>query len=130
MNKVLILLSVFVSTMFAQQKNINHNIVATVVPAKSNLTVIDEITFPDNLINTDIVFTLNSALKISKVTNGSVSLIKKEVAKNEVGMDHDQNGIEQNLELNKYLLEVTDSKKPITIYYSGKIISQLECLYG
>ncbi len=126
MNKVLILLSVFVSTMFAQQKNINHNIVATVVPAKSNLTVIDEITFPDNLINTDIVFTLNSALKISKVTNGSVSLIKKEVAKNEVGMDHDQNGIEQNLELNKYLLEVTDSKKPITIYYSGKIISQLE----
>jgi aminopeptidase N len=126
MNKVLILLSILVSSLFAQQKYVNHNIIATVTPSESNLSVIDKITLNKGLKNTDIVFTLNSALKITKVLNGTASLIKTEAAKNEVGMDHDQNGVEQNLKLNKYLLEVTDSKEPVTIYYSGKIKSQLE----
>ena len=126
MKKLLISLVVLTSALFAQTKPVNHNIIATVTPAESNLSVIDKITFPENLAKNDIVFTLNSALKISKVINGSASLIKKEPAKNEIGMDHDQNGVEQNMELNKYLLEVSDPLQPVTIYYSGKIVSRLE----
>jgi hypothetical protein len=44
MKKALILLSIFVSSLFAQQKYFNHNIVATVNPTESNLSVIDKIT--------------------------------------------------------------------------------------
>ncbi len=126
MKKLFLIILIAAASMSAQENTIRHNINAAVNPAVSEISVIDKITVPDNMANSDIIFTLNSALKISKVENCTVSLIKTESASNEIGMDHDENGVKQSLKINKYLLEPKEGHKEFTFQYSGKILSPLE----
>ncbi len=126
MKKLLTVILFSVTTFFAQTNIIHHDIEATVTPKTSELSVVDKITVPPGMYDSDIIFTLNSALKINSVKNGSVSLIKTEKASGEIGMDHDANGVEQSLKINKYLLEPENGKHEITISYAGKILSALE----
>ncbi len=125
MKRLIIIFLFAFAAVNAQDTAIHHGIKATVKPELHQLSVVDTLTFPKAMRNSDIIFTLNSALKISAVKNAEISLIKTEEAKNEVGMDHDENGIKQDLKINKYLLEIKGSSKPIIIEYSGKILSAL-----
>ncbi len=121
MKKIFIIMAFLALGAYAQ--NIFHKIEADVKPETSEITVRDEITFPKSFDN-EIIFKLNYALKIGKVENGTVTLIKKETTGENVGMDHDNDT--EPLVVGKYLLEISDLSKPVIFEYGGKIDSPIE----
>ncbi len=100
-----------------------HKINAKVEPSKSFIAVSDTVQFPENT-NEEIVFDLNASLKVTKIENGEITLIKKSATSENVGMDHDRD--EKPLVIAKYLLEIKDTEKPVIFVYNGKIDSPIE----
>ena len=122
MKRIALFFALLLTANFTAQ-NLYHKISANVNPSTSAIEVIDTVFLPTNS-PTNIVFELNSALKIGSVENGEITLIKTERTNENVGMDHDTDT--EPLEVSKYLLEIKETSQPVTFSYGGKIDSPIE----
>jgi len=115
---ILIILAIYG---FSQEVKINHSLQVKINPETTEISVIDTLTLSQN---TPRDFLLNAALIPTSKTKG-ISLKKIENTKaNDVGMDRDDNGEENNLDLSRW--QIKGDGQILVIAYNGKIESEIE----
>jgi len=106
---------------FSQEVKINHNLQVKINPETAEISVVDTMTLSEN---TPREFLLNAALIPASKTKG-ISLKKLENTKaNDVGMDRDDNGEKNTLDLTRW--QIKGKGQTIVIAYQGKIDSEIE----
>ena len=127
--RTLTIVLISVISVFAQTANIHHKLKVKISPATSQLTVIDSLTIDSKILKDNLTFKLNAALKlIPQSKNAKVKIYSREITGNDVGMDRDDAGSENNLNLKEYVLIGYEKDKPLKLHleYSGKIKSPIK----
>lgn len=127
MIKKIVVLLLFAITITAQNKMIHHKISVEIKPIDSFISVVDEITIPDNQIIDELKFKLHNGLVVEK--NEFIKKLPNAVSAKDVGMDKDDATSENGLMLNVYVLNIPNNVKnkfEITIKYSGRIESPIK----
>ena len=115
---------------FAQNNLIHHEINANVQSSSSFVEVTDEITIPKRLLAEELKFKLNSALRVSVLTNGiDIDLINEEINAEDIGMDRDSEESTNELKVNEYRIIFPGNNTgdlKLQLQYSGMIESPIE----
>ncbi len=127
---LLIGITIFTGTVFAQAPLIHHEINAQVDPITSAVMVSDEITIPADKLSGDLDFKLNSALNVSSETAGvKIEKIKEGLSAKDVGMDREETESSNELLLNEYRITVPADHSgdlKFLLKYNGEIKSPIK----
>ena len=129
MKKLVLLLFVQFSVLFAQSANIHHDLKVKVFPDESAISAVDDLTIKSKILDDVFVFQLNASLDLDLLTPGlKLALTKKSIPANDVGMDRDDSENSSTLLLNEYSISGFDKNKDLNVklMYSGKIDSPIE----
>ncbi|MBK8944712.1 MAG: M20/M25/M40 family metallo-hydrolase [Ignavibacteriae bacterium] len=129
LEKLLLFIIFFTISLFAQETKIHHKLYVKINPTNSHIEVIDEILIKKDLLNREIIFSLNNNLNLKYEGNEiNISLLEKSVSTEDIGMDRDDIEEKFDLKINKYIISDFDKSKDLNfaIKYSGKIESPIK----
>ena len=127
--RILTIVLIAVVSVFAQTTDIHHKLKVKIIPSKSYISVIDELTIEPSLLKDNLTFKLNAALKLEPlIDNQKIKIYSREITGNDIGMDRDDASSNNGLKLKEYIILGYEKEKPLklTLEYSGKIKSPIK----
>lgn len=125
-----IAISLLISVLgFAQSANIHHDLKVKIVPSKSSIEVIDNVTVNSEILSDQFTFLLNDVLNVEKQNgNLKIELTKKSIFATDIGMDRDNTESQNLLALNEYTVSGYDKSEDLkfTLKYFGEIDSPIK----